>query len=374
MSVTKAYKYKLNPTKEQKVLLNKTFGCVRVLWNINVKNFNSFCTNGPNKPSETSTQIRNKFEWMTEVSAAALQQKEKDFFEFREQYFSKSRKSKVGRPSFKHKDSKQSYRLPNQKFTLNKTESTIRLEKIGKVKIHVDRLPAKNCKYLSVTVSRDKCGSYYASVLVHEEIENRFKPTGFSVGVDLGLKELAITSDGQTFKNPKWFRESQAKLKKAQRHLSRKKSGSSRYLKCKLKVARTHRKISNQRKWYLHQVSHELTRDYDVIAFEDLAVKNMVKNHKLAKSISDASWSTLVQFVTYKASWRGKNVILCNRFEPSSKTCSHCDHVLSELTLDVRDWVCPSCGAHHERDVNAAVNILRFALRSCSGLTCVESV
>ena len=372
--ITKAYKYRIYPTEEQKVLLNKTFGCVRVLWNINVKSFNSFCTTGPNKPFETSTQIRYRFEWMSEVSAAALQQKEMDFKEFKKQYFSKARKSKVGRPSFKHKDSKQSYRLPNQKFSLNRDTDSIRLEKIGKVKAVIDRYPAENCKYLSVTVSKDKCGAFFASVLVQEEVKNKFKPTGLSVGVDLGLKELAITSDGQTFENPKWFRKSQAKLKKAQRHLSKKKSGSSRHVKCKLKVARIHRKISNQRKWYLHQVSHELTRDYDVIAFEDLAVKNMVKNRKLAKSISDAGWSTLVQFTSYKASWRSKTVINCGRFEPSSKTCSECNHVLDTLTLDVREWACPSCGSHHNRDVNAAKNILRFALRSCSGKTCVESV
>lgn len=367
----RAYRYRLYPTKEQEVLLNKTFGCVRVLWNRNVATFNSWNKDtNPTPNYQTSTEMRHELEWMKEVSAAAVQQKEIDFKTFRKNFFYKSRKTKIQRCKFKNKFDKQSYRLPNQKFDLE--ESTIRLEKIGHVKVVIDRRPQKDCKFMSVTVRRDKVGNYYASVLVEESIRPNCEPTGKTVGIDLGLKHFITLSNGDKVENPRWFRESQAKLKKAQQNLSRKKKGSTRYNKCKLKVARIHLKTANQRKWFHHQVSLELVRDFDFIGMENLNVSGMKKNHRLAKSVSDAGWSQFTSFLRYKADWNRKVVQEIGRFFPSSKLCGDCGAVNHELKLDDREWVCTSCGCLHDRDDNAARNIEAEALRifTAQGVAC----
>lgn len=368
MSITKAYKYRIYPTQEQEVLLNKTFGCVRVIWNTNVGIFNSYDKeNNPTPTYKSSTEIKSEYEWMGEVSASALQQKEIDFKTFRKNYFSKNRKSKIGRCSFKHKHSNQSYRLPNQKFTLGNHK--IRLEKIGWVRCVIDRRPNNDCKFMSVTISKDKVGKYFASVLVQEEIKQS-KHTSKSIGIDLGLKEFIITSDGNKVANPKYFRESQAKLRKVQKNLSRKRKGSNRYNKCKLKVAKIHSKIANQRKWFLHQVSSDLIKNNDFIGLEDLNVKGMTQNHKLAKSIQDASWGEFVRMLEYKASWNNKQVVKIDRFFPSSKTCSDCGWKKTDLTLSDRELICEGCGCVHDRDVNAAINILNESIRIAQGVAC----
>jgi len=367
----RAYKYRIYPTTEQKVLLDKTFGCVRVLWNRNVATFNSYDKDtNPSPKYQTSTELRHELSWMQEVSAAAVQQKEKDFKTFRINYFNKSRKAKVGRCSFKHKNSNQSFRLPNQKFSLD--ENTIRLEKIGHVKVVIDRRPLKGCKFMSVTVSKDKVGKYFVSVLVQEEIKSKSIPTGKSVGIDLGLKHFITLSNGDKVENPRWFRESQAKLRKAQKNLSRKKKGSTRYNKCKLKVARVHSKTTNQRKWFHHQVSSDLVKSFDFIGMENLNVVGMKKNHRLAKSISDAGWSQFVSFLRYKSDWNHKIIQEIDRFFPSSKLCGDCGSVNHELKLDDREWVCTSCGSSHDRDLNASMNIEVEALRvfSAQGVAC----
>jgi len=362
MTILKAYKYRLYPTKQQEVLLNKTFGCVRVVWNHNVEVFNKFDNNLTEQESSlTTTQLKQKHEWMSEVSAAALQQKEMDFKTFRKNYFSKSRKKKIGRPSFKTRDSNQSYRLPNQKFILR--ESTIQLEKIGKVKLVLDRAVPDGCKFMSVTISKNKCGQFFASVLVECEVLPKLK-TGRQIGLDIGLKMFLTGSDG-IFTKPalQFLRESQAELKKAQRHLSRKKKGSRRRIKAKFKVARIHNKIANQRKTYIHQVTAELVQEYDLIAIEDLNVAGMLKNHKLAKSISDASFSLFYNTLSYKAAWYGKEIVKVDRWFASSKTCSCCGWVDENLTLADRVFHCKACGLILDRDLNASRNILQEALR-----------
>jgi len=362
MTILKAYKYRLYPTVKQEVLLNKTFGCVRVVWNHNVEVFNKFDNNLTEQESSlTTTQLKQKHEWMSEVSAAALQQKEMDFKTFKKNYFSKTRKKKIGRPSFKNRDSNQSYRLPNQKFTLN--DDTIRLEKIGKIKLVLDRAVSIDCKFMSVTVSKNKCGQFFASVLVECEVLPKPK-TGKQIGLDIGLKMFLTGSDG-IFTKPalQFLRESQAELKKAQRHLSRKKKGSRRCMKAKLKVARIHNKIANQRKTYIHQVTAELVAEYDFIAIEDLNVAGMLKNHKLAKSISDASFSLFYNTLSYKAAWYGKEVVKVDRWFASSKTCSCCGWVDENLTLADRVFHCKACGLILDRDLNASRNILQEALR-----------
>ncbi|MEY3761028.1 MAG: hypothetical protein RIR39_2519 [Pseudomonadota bacterium] len=366
MTILKAYKYRLYPTAQQEVLLNKTFGCVRVVWNHNVEVFNKFDKNLTEQEQPLSTtHLKKKFAWMSEVSAAALQQKEMDFKVFKKNYFSKTRKKKIGRPSFKNRDSHQSYRLPNQKFTLH--ASSIRLEKIGKVKLVVDRVVPMGCKFMSVTVSKNKCGQFFASVLVECDIIQKPK-TGKTIGLDIGIKTFLTGNDGFTVENPKYFRESQAELKQAQQHLSRKKKGSVRRKKAKLKVSRIHNNIANQRKTFIHQITTKLINEYDFIAIEELNVAGMVKNHKLAKSISDASFSEFYSVLSYKAAWYGKEVVKVDRWFASSKTCSCCGWQDKELTLSDRTFKCKACGMEKDRDLNASENILEEALRVSSAI------
>ena len=361
MMTLKAFKYRLYPTVQQEILLNKTFGCVRVIWNHNVEVFNKFDKNLTEQEQLLSTtQLKKNFEWMNEVSAAALQQKEMDFKVFKKNYFSTTRKKKIGRPSFKNRDSHQSYRLPNQKFTLN--DSSIRLEKIGKVKLIVDRAVPMGCKFMSVTVSKNVCGQFFASVLVEMEIIHKPK-TGKSIGLDIGLKTFLTGSDGLTVENPTYFRESQAELKQAQQHLSRKKKGSKRRKKAKLKVAKIHNNIANQRNDFIQKTTTKLVNEYDFIAIEDLNVSGMVKNRKLAKSISDASFAEFYAVLSYKAAWYGKEVVKIDRWFASSKTCSCCGWKNNDLMLSDRVFICKACGLAKDRDVNASENILKEALR-----------
>jgi len=351
----RAYKYCLVPNVKQSISLNKTMGCVRYYWNKQVESFNSYDKEtNPVVSFKTSTEIRKENEWMQEVSAAAIQQKEIDFKEFKKQHFSNTRKKYIGRPSFKKRNDRQSFRLPNQKFSI--IENKIRLEKIGKIKFIEDRPLPVNCKLMSITVSKDTCDKYYASILVETQIK-QFEKTNKTIGIDVGIKEFATLSDGIVINNPHYFRDSQAELKKAQRRLSRKKKGSSRRKKCKLKVAKIHKKIANQRENFLHNVSTKIVKDYDVISIEDLNVAGMVKNHKLAKSISDVSFSKFFSMLDYKCKWYGKELVKIPRFTPSSKTCSGCGNVKKELKLSERTYHCDVCGHEMDRDLNASINI-----------------
>jgi putative transposase len=350
----RSFKFRLYPNKGQESLLNQTFGAVRYLWNQNVETFNSYneITN-PKPVYQTSTQIRQANPWMKEISAGAVQQKERDFKEFLSQYFSKSRKKTVGRPKFKKKGYKDSFRLPNQKFKIYGNK--IWVEKIGRVKIVLDReLPEG--KSLSVTVSKNTSGQYWASILIETEI-NHLHKTGKIVGIDMGLNHYLTTSENNKIENPRYFRESQSKIKKLQRRLSKKTKDSTRYEKTRLKLAKVHQKIVNQRDHFLHTVSTNLIKEFDSIYIEDLNIAGMLKNRKLSKSIGDASFSKFFTMLSYKADWYGKNVIKVPRFYPSSKTCSGCGEKKKDLKLSERQFCCESCGLEIDRDLNAALNI-----------------
>ena len=351
----RAYKYRLLPNVTQQISLNKTFGCVRFFWNKCVETFNSYDKESNPKPTyKTSTELRNEKDFMLEVSAAAIQQKEIDFKEFKKQHFSTNRKKHIGRPSFKKRNDRQSFRLPNQKFSI--TENKIRLEKIGRVKFIRDRIIPEVAELRNATVSKDSCGNYWVSILVETEIK-QFEKTNKTIGIDVGLKEFATLSDGTIINNPHYFRDSQTKLRKAQRRLSRKKKGSSRWKKSKRKVSRLHKKLANQREHFLHNLSTKIVKDYDTISIEDLNVAGMVKNRKLAKSISDVSWSRFFNMLKYKSEWYGKTLVVVGRFEPTSKTCSNCGNVKQELKLSERTYRCDSCGHEMDRDLNASINI-----------------
>lgn len=358
--INKAFKYRMYPTRRQEDILSKTFGCVRVIWNACVESFNSYDkeTNPNLKIIGKSDLIANK-PWLNEVSAATLQQKQRDFIEFSKQYFNKDRKKNINRPRFKSKDDHQSFRLPSQKFKL--LEDKIRLEKIGYVDIVVDRTIPENSRLISCTVSRDKSGRYFVSVLVETEQVYKQK-TDKTIGVDLGIKTLATLSDGVIIGNPHFIRENQTKLMRLQQYLSRKKKGSRRKKKCKLKIARLHRKISDKRLWYMHNLTTMLVDNYDVICIEDLNTSGMLKNHCLANYISDASFYMFRQQLEYKCKWYGKELVVIDRFYPSSKTCSRCGWKDDDLKLSDRIFKCENCGLELDRDFNAAINIQRMGV------------
>lgn len=375
----RSYKYRIYPTSKQAEYLCQNFGSVRFIWNHLVENFNSFCEDGPNRPmNEKILKDNQEYAFLKKSISTALQQKRIDFEETKKQFFSKTRKSKIGRMKFKKRGvSTDSFRIPGQAFDGGKIKideaiSSIRLPKMSTpIKMICHRKFSGDVR--SVTVSRNKVNQYFVSVLVDEVIELK-QNTGRSIGIDLGLTHLAILSNGMKIDNPRWFRENQSKLKKAQRHMSRKVKGSARYEKQRIKVARIHGDIVNQRKWTYHNLSIWLVNNYDTICMEDLNVKGMVKNRKLSKSISDASWSTLVSMIKYKSKWYGKTFHQIDRFFASSKTCSCCGAKVESLPLNVREWTCSNCGTVHDRDSNAATNILHEGLSDLYGLTKSEEL
>jgi putative transposase len=367
----KAYKFRIYPNKEQENLLNKTFGCVRYFYNSQVAMFNTYNKETNPKPIfKTSTELRNEVEWMQEVSAAAIQQKEIDFKEFKNQLFNTKRKTKLGFPKFKKKSNSQSYRLPNQKFKI--VNGKLQLEKIGKVKFIQDRDFPEFFKFLNVTISKNCSGQYFASILIEQEINHKTK-TGKEVGCDVGVKVFSTQSDEIEVDNPRYFSKSQAKLKRLQQHFSRKQKGSKRRDKCKLKIAKLHQKIVNQRDWFLHNYSTYLVENYDRIFIEDLDVKGLLEKRQLSKEISDVSWSKFFQMLQYKADWYGKEVHKVGRYYASSKTCSNCGNVKETLLLSERTYKCDVCKIEIDRDFNASQNILKQGRRSLSELTNVES-
>jgi putative transposase len=217
------------------------------------------------------------------------------------------------------------------------------------------------CKPRSVTITKDEAERYFVSLLLEEDIKP-LEVTPQTVGLDLGLKSMVITSDGQTYGNPKFFTQDEKKLARAQRRHAKKKTGSQNRAKARLKVARIHKKIADRRRDYQHKLSTQTIRENQVVCIESLQVKNMVQNHSLAKAISDVGWAELVRQLEYKAAWYGRTVVKIDKWYPSSKRCFDCGHLLDSLLLDVRVWTCPACGMVHDRDVNAAKNILAAGL------------
>ena len=368
----KAYKYRVYPTKDQSSYLDRNFGAVRFLWNQFVSSFNSF-DKGPTIPQDEKI-LKDIHDWMNDCISYALQQKRMDWMEYKKQYFSKKRKVKLGRPSFKKRGvSNDSFRVPGQCLKFNQCidleNGFIKLPKMTRMKIVIDRPFVGSLR--SVTVSKNKCNQYFVSVLVEEEVELK-QNTGRSIGIDLGLKDLLICSTGMKISNPRWFRETQSKLKKAQRYFTRKQKGSNRREKARLKVSRLYMKVTNQRKFVYHNLSTWLVSNYDTICMEDLKIKNMIKNRKLSKSIQDASWATFTEMVKYKSYWYGKTFHQIDTWFPSSKTCSNCGHKVEKMNLSIREWECPSCLTKHDRDLNAAVNILHKGLADFYELTQAE--
>ena len=361
--INRTYKFRLYPTKAQSELLAKHFGCARFVYNyfLNQRQEQYRMTgksDNYNAQAKTLTELKRQEEtaWLNEVNAQSLQ------FALRclDASYSNFFKKKTKFPRFKSKRTKNSF-TALQRTTLVDNRLFITKFKEG-IKCRVHR--EVKGKIGKVTITKTPSGKYFASVCTEEEYETPFEKTNKSVGLDLGLKDFLTTSDGEKFKNNRYTKKYERRLATAQRHLSRKKKGSRGYESQRLKVARLHEKISNRRADYLHKCSIFLVRRYDIICIEDLNVKGMVRNHHLAKSISDASWGNFIAMLTYKAEWNDKRVVKINRYFPSSQTCNVCGHVNKDVKdLSVREWKCPACHSHHDRDVNAAINILRAGLK-----------
>ena len=363
---TRAYKYKMKPTFKQQECLNKAFGCCRFIYNWGLdKKIQSYKqekkTIGYVELAHELTKLKNdgEHEWLKDVNTTSLQQSLRNLDAAFVRFF----REKKGFPKFKSKKKNIESAKYINAVHFDFDNWKVKIPKIGWVKLCKNKTFDLSMKYGTLTVSKDKCGDYWCSIVVYDVEEKPKTKVSIdnSVGIDLGIKGYAILSDGTKYGNPKFLEKGQKKLKTLQQRFARAQKKTNRHESLRLKVAKCHRDIANKRNDFLHKLSTLLVKYYDTICLEDLNVEGMMKNKHLSNSIQSAAWSEFVRQLKYKSDWYGKNVIFIGRFEPSSKTCSKCGYVKSDLQLSDREWVCPKCGKKHDRDVNAAINIRDFA-------------
>lgn len=360
--VVKAFKFRIYPNIQQAKLIDKTISHCRFVYNYYLdKRIKAYQENkmtlSKNDCIKDLTKLKKleEFNWLSEVDSSALQQKLIDLDNAYVKFF---KEKKVGFPKFKSKKhSKLSYRTTNTGNIKVIDNKYITVRKLGQIKCKFDR--ELNGQIINVTISKTKSNKYFISICCKNSIVKEFNKTNKKVGIDLGLKDLIILSDGMKFENQKFLKQSEKKLIRLQRRLSRKQVNSNNFEKQRIKIAKLEEQIINQRYDYLQKVTTQLVKDYDLICTEDLNTCGLLKNHKLAKSISDVSWSKLLNVLEYKCIWYGKTLVKINRFYPSSKTCNICGYVKRDLKLSDRAWTCPQCNTHLDRDINAAVNILK---------------
>ena len=354
----KAFKYRLYPTEPQKELISKHIGSSRFVYNLALETKNSAYISAKHNYSafdlvKQLPELKKECPWLKEVNSQSLQQSIQNMDIAFKRFF-----KGAGFPKFKKKSNKGSFSIPQNVRVENDLLIIPKFKEGIKMSLH---RPTKGT-IKSATISVTPTGKYFVSILCETKEELPTKAPikeNTTIGIDLGIKDFAITSDGEVFENPKYLRKAQSKLKYVQRKYSKYKGKRT-----KKKLAKLHENVANKRKDFLHKVSTKLIRENQTIALETLAVKNMVKNHNLAQAISDASWSTFVTMLEYKADWYGKNILRIGQFAPSSKTCSNCGVINKELQLKDREWTCGNCSTVLDRDVNVSCNIKSFALKN----------
>ena len=366
----RAYKYRIYPTDEQKVLFAKTFGCCRFVynWALNLKieayKQEKKSIGNVELTNRMKSELKAEHEWLSEVNSQSLQSALRNLDSAYTNFFRNTKT--VGFPRFKSRRDRQSFLCP-QHCRVDFEKGTLTIPKAK----DISAVPHRKFKGMvkTVTISMTPSGKYFASVLVDttiQELPASAIQGNTTLGIDLGIKSLAVCSDGRTFDNPKNLQRSLDRLKLLQKRLSRKQKGSANRNEARIRVARLQERIANCREDNLHKITHALTHDSQVrtLCMEDLNVKGMQHNHHLAQAVGDASFGIFLMLLEYKCRWYGVNLIKIDRFVPSSKTCGKCGYVYKGLKLNERNWTCPECGTHHDRDFNAACNIKEFGLKA----------